>query len=166
MISPAWRRMLFVAFPDSTSSLRLIVIVLPSGDSSLGAGGLAAASGDTVEVGTGKTVLGAAELFDAEPVLDEFSDAKPFWVDSFSVVAEAGSSGPIAGGSDESDEGSCDGRVTTTVSPASLAIPPASARTSRMMTGRSAWYTMVCCTAPTTVMGLLFLSFTLTLTCG
>src|SRR6266478_10169711 len=124
--------MLFVALPDSTSSLRLIVIVLLSG------GGLDADS----------------------------AGAAPLAVDSFGVVAAAGSSGPIDGGSDGSTEGSSDARVTITVSPASLAIPPASARTSRIETGRSAWYTMVCCTAPTTVMGLLFLSFTLTLTCG
>src|SRR2546429_928807 len=122
--------MLFSAFPDSSSSLRLTVIVLLSGGDSFGAGGLATAS------------------------------------DSFGVFTAEGSSGPMDGGSDESTEGSSDGRVTITVSPASLAIPPASARTSRIVTGRSAWYTMACCTAPTTVMGLLFLSFTLTLTWG
>src|SRR5258708_15270805 len=106
-------------------------------------------------------------MFEAEPALEAGSArAAPVGVDSFGAVVEAGSSGPIAGGPNESAGGSCDGRVTITVSPASLAIPPASARTSRMVTGRSAWYTMACCTAPTTVMGLLFLSFTLTLTCG
>src|SRR2546421_154098 len=159
--------MLFVAFPDSTSSSRLIVIVLLRGGGSLDAGGLATASGEAAEAGTVKTVLGAEEMFEAEPALDRSSvRAAPVGVDSFGVVVGPGSSAPIAGGSDESAGGSCDGRVTITVSPASLAIPPASARTSRMVTGRSAWYTMACSTAPTTVMGLLFLSFTLTLTCG
>src|SRR5437773_1225193 len=157
--------MLFVAFPDSTSSSRLMVIVLLRGGGSSGAGGLAGVSGEAVEAGPVKTVLGA-EMFEAEPALDRDSArASPVGVDSVGVV-RAGSSAPIAGGSEESAWGSCDGRVTITVSPASLAIPPASARTSRMVTGRSAWYTMACCTAPTTVMGLLFLSFTLTLTCG
>src|SRR5437016_14572760 len=131
--------MLFVALPDSTNSLRLMVIVLLSGGGSFSAAGL-----------------------DADPA----GAAAPLSVGSFGVVAAAGSSGPIDGGSEGSTEGSSDGRVTITVSPASFAIPPASARTSRMVTGRSAWYTMACCTAPTTVMGLLFLSFTLTLTCG
>src|SRR5260370_26255149 len=154
-ISPAWRIMLFVAFPDSTSSSRLMVIVLLKGGGSLGAGGLAEVSGDAVEAGPVKTVLGA-----------DSARAVPVGVDSFGDEVGAGSSAPIAGGSEESAGGSCDGRVTITVSPASLAIPPASARTSRMVTGRSAWYTMACCTAPTTVMGFLFLSFTLTLTCG
>src|SRR5216684_1038527 len=158
--------MLFAAFPDSTSSLRLMVIVLPMRGGSFGAGEVAAAFGDSAASGAGKTVLGAAELFDAEPMLDEDSGAKPLSVDSFGVVVGAWSSGPIAGSSEESAEGSCDGRVTITVSPASLAIPPASARASRMVTGRSAWYTVACCTAPTTVIGLLFLSLTLTLTCG
>src|SRR5882762_3640723 len=159
--------MLFVALPDSTSSSRLMVIVLLRGGGSLDAGGLATASGEAVEAGPVKTVLGAEEMmFEAEPALDVGSArAGPVGVDSFGVVG-AGSSAPIAGGSEESAGGSCEGRVTITVSPASLAIPPASARTSRIVTGRSAWYTMACCTAPTTVMGLLFLSLTLTLTCG
>src|SRR5882672_5205757 len=160
--------MLFVAFPDSISSFRLTVMVLPMRGGSSGAGGLAAAAfSDAVEAGPGKTLLGTEDMFDAEPVPDEDSaGAVPVRVDSFGGGAGAESFGPIAGGSDESAGGSCDGRVTITVSPASLAIPPASARTSRIVTGRSAWYTMACCTAPTTVMGLLFLSFTLTLTCG
>src|SRR5882762_3136008 len=131
--------MLFVAFPDSISSFRLMVMVLPMRGGSSGAGGLAAAFSDAVEAGPGKPFLGTEDMFEAEPVPDEDSaGAAPVWVDSFGVVAGAGSSGPIAGGSDESAEGSCDGRVTITVSPASLAIPPASARTSRMVTGRSA----------------------------
>src|SRR5882724_7124125 len=166
--------MLFVAFPDSISSFRLTVMVLPMRGGSSGEGGLAAAFSDAVEAGPGKTLLRAEDMFEAEPVPDEDSvGAAPVWMDSFGAVAGPGSSGPIAGGSDESAggsdesaEGSCEGRVTITVSPASLAIPPASARTSRMVTGRSAWYTMACCTAPTTVMGLLLLSFTLTLTWG
>src|SRR6266513_2258127 len=147
--------MLFVAFPDSTSSSRLMVIVLLRGGGSLDAGGSATASGEAAEAGPVKTVLGAEEMFETEPRLDRGS-----------AVVGAGSSAPIAGGSDESAGGSCDGRVTITVSPASLAIPPASARTSRTVTGRYAWYTIARCTAPTTVMGVLFLSFTLTLTCG
>src|SRR6266481_2475238 len=83
-ISPAWRIMLFVAFPDSTSSLRLMVIVLLRGGGSLSAGGLATVS---------------AELFDAERTLDRDSvGAVPFSADSFGVVAEAKSSGPRDGG--------------------------------------------------------------------
>ena len=58
------------------------------------------------------------------------------------------------------------GRVTIAVSPASGATPPASANTSSKVTGRSAWYTIGCGTAPTTVMGLLFLVLTETLTSG
>src|SRR6266850_8604183 len=131
--------MLFVAFPDSISSFRLTVMVLPMRGGSSGAGGLTAAFSDTVEAGPGKTLLGTEDMFDAEPVPDKDSaGAVPVWVDSFGAVAGVESSGPIAGGSDESAGGSCDGRVTITVSPASLAIPPASARTSRIVTGRSA----------------------------
>jgi len=54
--------------------------------------------------------------------------------DSLGVFAGPESSGPMDGGSEESTEGSVEGRVTITVSPASLAIPPASARTSRIVT--------------------------------
>ena len=72
--------------------------------------------------------------------------------------AEGGitSSLPIAGAGEVSS-GSEVGRVTIAVSPASGETPPASANTSSKVTGRSAWYTIGCGTAPTTVMGLLFL---------
>src|ERR1700687_282303 len=106
--------MLFEAFPDSTSSSRLMVIVLLRGGGS----------------------LGAVEMFEAEPALSADSGrAAPVGVDSFGNVVGAGSPGPIAGGSDESAGRSCDGRVTITVSPASLAIPQASAENSRIVTG-------------------------------
>src|SRR6267378_486525 len=155
---------LFSASPDSISSLRLMVMVLRSGGGSLGAEGLAIASGDAFGAAPGKTVFGREELFEAAPAVDaDSTGAEPVSVESFAVV-EVGSSGPIAGGSDESAESSSDGRPTITVSPASLAIPPASASTSRIVTDRSAWYTMVFKDAATTEMGLLFLSFTLTLT--
>src|SRR5579884_3075173 len=81
-------------------------------------------------------------------------------------------SGPREGGSSGADEpswGKSDGgtgRVTMTVSPASLATPPAWARTSSKVTGPSAWLTIGRITAPTTVMGLLLRSFTLTVTSG
>src|SRR5437762_3859826 len=91
--------MLFVAFPDSTSSSRLMVIVLLRGGGSLGAGGFAGVSGEAVEAGPVKTVLGA-----------DSARAAPVGVDSVGVVG-AGSSAPIAGGSEESAGGSCDGRV-------------------------------------------------------
>src|SRR5712664_3334973 len=51
----------------------------------------------------------------------------------------AASSGLIAGGVDPSSEGSVSARVTTTESPASLVMPPASASTSSKVTWRSAW---------------------------
>src|SRR6202045_5215024 len=136
--------MLFVALPDSTSSSRLMVIVLLRGGGSLDAGGLAGESGEVVEAGPAKTFLGA-----------DSARAAPVGFDSFGVVVGAESSAPISGGSEESAGGSCDGDVTITVSPASLAIPPASARTSRMVTGRSASQAMACCTTQTTVMGVL-----------
>src|SRR6266404_2480125 len=105
-ISPAWRIMLFVALPDSTSSSRLMVIVLLRGGGSLGAGG---ASEEVVEAGPVTTVLGAEEMFEAEPAPDRGSSrAAPAGVDSFGVVVGAESSGPIVGGSDESAGGSCD----------------------------------------------------------
>src|SRR6202790_5537898 len=72
----------------------------------------------------------------------------------------------LIGGACELSTDSEVGRVTIAVSPASFATPPASAKTSSKVTGRSAWYTIGCGTAPTTVMGLLFLSLTATLTSG
>src|ERR1700730_3391876 len=54
--------------------------------------------------------------------------------------AGAASSGLIAGGVDvSSGEGSVSARVTITDSPASLAMPPASARASSRVIWRSAW---------------------------
>src|SRR5260370_13950278 len=100
--------MLFVAFPDSTSSLRLMVIVLLSGGGSLSAGELATASADVVGASGGRTVLGAEMFLDAALASDAYSaGAARVWVDSFGVVAEVGSSGPIPVGSDESTEDSC-----------------------------------------------------------
>src|SRR4029077_14220962 len=74
-ISPAWRIMLFVAFPDSTSSSRLMVIVLLRGGGSLDAGGLAGVSGEVVEAGPVKIVSGAGS-----------ARAAPVGVDSLGVV--------------------------------------------------------------------------------
>src|SRR5437660_6446891 len=68
---------------------------------------------------------------------DEFADGLAAVV-AEAPAGEAGSSGPIAGGSDGSEGPSSEGRLTITVSPASLATPPASANTSRRVTGRSA----------------------------
>src|SRR5207302_10446235 len=71
------------------------------------------------------------------------ADAEEFREGLGTVVLEdavpgAGPSGPSAGGSVGSDGASSEGRLTITVSPASLATPPASAKTSRRVTGRSA----------------------------
>src|SRR5258708_14918692 len=129
---------LFVASPLSISSLRLMVIVLFKWGGSIGGG--------------------SAEAVEAAVADEAGCCAGPEGVDPLEGGAEPGFSGPIAGGSVESDGVSWAGRFTITVSPASLARPPASAKTSRRVTGRSAWQTMAWKTAPTTVIGLLFLS--------
>src|SRR5712692_7771071 len=112
--------MLFVASPLSISSLRLMVIVLFKRGGSTGAGGF-------------------AEALETAAVEDAVCCGEPLWADPLEAAVGAGSSGPIAGGSDGSDGASWAGRFTITVSPASLATPPASAKTSRTVTGRSAW---------------------------
>src|SRR5216684_9179804 len=157
--------MLFVASPLSINSFRLMVIVLFKRGGSFDIGGFAVVL-DEASPGAGKTVfcegVGAADDPGAESDSVAGFDCKV----PLGAAAGRGSSGPIAGGSDGSAPTSCAARATITVSPASLATPPASAKTSRRVTGRPAWYTMGCKTAPTTVMGLLFLSLTLRLTSG
>src|SRR6202171_4711964 len=139
--------MLFEASPLSISSFRLMVIVLFKRGGSTGAGEFAEVFRTAAAEDAG-TVFCAGEVLEGEAA----SEAE--------AAAGARSAGPIAGGSDVSAGGSWAGRFTITVSPASLATPPASAKTSRRVTGRSAWTTMACPTAPTTVMGLLFRSLT------
>src|SRR5260370_26855318 len=106
--------MLFVASPLSISSFRLMVMVLFKRGGSPGAG----------EFGE------AAE--------DAGSCVEPSWFDPLKAAEGAGFSGAIYGGWDGSDGSTWTGRVTITVSPASFATPPASARTSRMGTSPSA----------------------------
>src|SRR5260370_7017895 len=109
--------MLFVASTLSISSFRLMVIVLFKRGGSRGAG----------------------EFGEAE---DAGSRVEPSWFDPLEAAAGTGFSAPIAGGSDGSDGSSWTGRFTITVSPASLATPPASAQTSRNITSLSTWQTL------------------------
>src|SRR5258707_6985490 len=109
--------MLFEASPLSISSFRLMVIVLFKRGGSTGAGEF-------------------AEVFGTAAAEDAGSCVEPAWIDPFEAAPGARSAGPIAGGSDGSDGPSWAGRFTITVAPASLATPPASAKTSRIVTGR------------------------------
>src|SRR5579884_5022 len=155
--SPPCRRMLFFASPASKRSARLTVIVLPIG------GGSAAEDG----IGGGAfCVVEAADCASAAPAAE--AELKGFDCEEGSAEFEGGkaSAGLIGGGSMVLERAEGSGRVTMTVSPASLAMPPACARTSRSVVGRSASYTIGCATAPTTVIGLLLFSFTVTPTCG
>src|SRR5205807_6907930 len=147
--------MLFLVSPVSITSLRLMVMVFVRGG--------------------GSAFLGDFQVGGAVPVADAGDDGMasvgsvrlPSGERDASEAAGllgSGCSGPISGGSPTSESTSGDGRETIIVSPASLEIPPASARTSSSVTGRSAWYTIGCMTAPTTVMGLLLCSLTLTRT--
>src|SRR5216683_2583499 len=137
-MSPARRMILLAASPLSISSFRLIVMMLAKGGGSFVAAVFAEAFNGAAE----GTTFGAEEV---EPGAerDEEVTVEIGGGDSFDELAAEGSSRPMVGGSEGSSEGSSDcsftGRVTITVSPASLATPPASARTSRSVTWRSAW---------------------------
>src|ERR1700691_4544116 len=109
--------MLSVVSPFSINSLRLRVMVLARRGGSLGFSEVenADAGAEDAEVAGADVGLGFLGGWD-----------------------EFGSSGPMGGGSDDWEALSGRGRVTITLSPASAAIPPASARTSRTVTGCSA----------------------------
>src|SRR5215471_12222413 len=114
--------MLFLVSPVSISSFRLMVMVLVSkGDS--GAEGF--------EDGVNPAGADDVAVLVCAPVSLGLAS-------SGAVLAGSGSSGPISGGSPVSEGVSWTGRVTITVSPASLDTPPASARTSKIVTGLSA----------------------------
>src|SRR5260370_34145163 len=102
--------MLFVASPLSISSFRLMVIVLFKRGGSPGAG----------------------EFGEAE---DAGARGEPSWFDPLEAAAGTGFSAPIVWGSCWAEAASWTGRVTITVSRASIATPPALARMSRRGTG-------------------------------
>src|SRR6266581_2397110 len=147
---------LLAASPLSISSFRLIVMMLAKGGGSF----LAAVFAEPFDGAADGTTFGAEEEVEPRAERDEEVAVEIGGGDSFDELAAEGSCRPMVGGSEGSSDCSCTGRVTITVSPASLPTPPASARTSRRVTWRSAWSTIACPTAPTTVIGLLFLSLT------
>src|SRR5579859_1466508 len=125
-MSPGCSTILLEVSPVSKIRLRLTVMVFARGG---GTGSGASAAFD-----------GALEdLFVAPDAVAGVGGAE------FEGASVAGvgapSPGPIAGGS-ESEGGSDSTRVMITVSPASLEMPPASARTSIKVTWRSAWKTI------------------------
>src|SRR5271165_3140977 len=138
-ISPAISGILLVVSPVSTRSFRLMVMVLPeiTGAEALGlaavpvvavvtaavASGAAMGGAEGGAVSLGSSRLGGSEVAAATPLL-------------------MACSGPMTGGSETSTYCAPAERVMITVSPASLAMPPASASSSSSVTWRSAWYTI------------------------
>src|ERR1700674_5670775 len=127
--------MLFAGLPVSSNSFKLTVITLLIG------GGFGEAVSGVCALAA--AVFGDTGLFCAGelPALG-FPAVKPVAELSCpgALAPEIGttSSRLIAGGSEESLSAGWSGRVTITVSPASLAIPPASASASTRVMGRSA----------------------------
>src|SRR6266567_4502323 len=134
-MSPARRMILLAASPLSISSFRLIVMMLAKGGGSF----VAAVFAEPFHGAAEETTFGAEEEVAPGAERDEEVAGEIGGGDTFDKLAAEGSSGPTRGGSEGSSDCSCSGRVTITVSPASLATPPASARTSRRVTWRSAW---------------------------
>src|SRR5580704_5864007 len=129
--------MLFLTFPDSISSFKLIVMV----SAGVEADGVAAESRDFSEEEPGAGKSGGS----VDAVLEEAEDGLAAEVSDFvwglpeSALADLGTEGSLGEGSESSNVISGTGRVTMTWAPASLARPPASARTSRSVTWLSAW---------------------------
>src|SRR5580700_3485402 len=142
--------MLFAVFPASINWYKFTVMVSAAG---FEAGLAPLVDFCSVELGAGNSGGFAAAAFWA---VDGAAAGAVGLAPDFKGCGSRGGApeGPICGGSESSKVMVCTGRVTMTSSPASLASPPASARTSRSVTSRSAWYTKGCATAPTTVMGL------------
>src|SRR6202048_207562 len=170
-MSPACRMILFTGSPLSINSFKFTVIVLDNAGGMPGTGASFAATSAEGKLVLGPGVTGAMLVTAFEGPTAEPPDAGAllFGDGAGGVTSrtEGGitSSLLIAGACDVST-GSGVGRVPIARSPASGETPPASASTSSKVTGRSAWYTIGCGTAPTTVIGLLFLSLTETLTSG
>src|SRR5229473_8226783 len=120
---------LFVASPLSINSFRLMVIVLFNRGGSFDTEGFATVL-DEASRAAGKTVFCEGGGFADDPGAEADSVAGFDCKVSLGAAAGSGSSGPTTGGSDGSAPASCAGRLTITVSPASFATPPASAKTS------------------------------------
>src|SRR6202011_6175720 len=165
-MSPACRIMLFTGSPLSINWFKFTVMVLDSAGGIVGTGASFAATS-----AEGKSLLGAGVTgATLDTAWEGSAAAAALLFGDGAVIAscpEGGiTSSLVIAGDGEVSTGSEIGRVTIAVSPASAETPPASAKTSSKVTGRSAWYTIGRGTAPTTVMGLLFLTLTETLTSG
>src|SRR6266478_3038031 len=161
-ISPGIKAILFEVLPVSRISLRFTVIVVERGG---GTDGASLAVADRAE----EPAPACAEDLETAGAADDGKmgcDAAGVAAEPKATGVSAASSGLIGGGVEVSSEGSLSARVTITESLASPAMPPASARISSKVSWRSAWYTIGCMTAPTTVIGLLFFSLTATLNSG
>src|SRR6202022_256130 len=168
-MSPACRIMLFTGSPLSINSFKFTVMVFDNAGGIVGTGASFAAT--SAEGKLGKGVTGAMPFTAWEgPIAELPEDGALLFDDDGGGITSCTDGGItsslLTAGACEVSAGSEIGRVTMAVSPASDETPPASANTSSKVTGRSAWYTIGCGTAPTTVMGLLFLSLTETLTSG
>src|ERR1700730_11546911 len=170
-MSPACRIMLFTGSPLSINWFRFTVMVLDSAGGMVGTGASFAGTSAEGKLLLGVGVTGAVlDTACEESIVEPPAAGALLFADGDGGITSCTEDGvtsslPLVGACDVST-GSEVGRVTIAVSPASAEIPPASANTSSNVTGRSAWYTSGCGTAPTTVMGLLFLSLTATLTSG
>src|ERR1700727_3161034 len=146
-MSPACRIMLFTGSPLSINWFKFTVMVLDSGGGMVGTGASFAAISAEGKLVLGAEVTGAtlgtawegvaAELPEVDGLLfgESFADG----AGGITSCPEGGitSSLLIPGACEPSSESEV-GRVTIAVSPASAAMPPASANTSSKVTGRSA----------------------------